>query len=59
MKMYKWFVWSRILKRYVALPHTFSDNRGDMPAKMLAPNFGELPPMFSIPMFGKHNACVE
>lgn len=57
---YKWFVWSSYLRRYMALPHMFCDYRGEQPAIMVTPtDGGELPPMFSIPMYERHNAVAR
>lgn len=57
---YKWFVWSRVLRRYMALPHMYCDNRGELPAIMVTTiDYGELPPMFSIPMYERHNAVAR
>lgn len=54
--MHKWFVWSRKLMRYIPIPGLFSESRGENPAILVTPDGGELPSMYSIPMFGKHNA---
>lgn len=56
MNKYKWFVWSSILCKYIALPYMFCYNRGECPSFILNHlDGGELPPMFSIPMFNVHN----